>query len=552
TDGTNGGGLNVSLYGPSTWTLSGTSTIKGRVIMSSGGANGILRNTGNLTAGGNTYDTTFRLQNGTFDNQGQLTLTGPLALDNNASRLMNSGTIGQSGGNRLIFLSEGSSAANSGVINLYGIAVGDWGADGGAANTATFTNNAGGAITVSELNVGKYKYGTFNNSGGNTTVSSLLGIGKADNGRTAAAGTNTFNLNSGTVTVNSGATFRLGAFNTASGATGIFNLDGGTLATAVGLIGPGGTNNTGTFNFNGGTLRGTANNLTLLGTGLTAVNVKSGGGTVEIGTGLVNTISANLLDGGGNGGLTKTGDGTLVLSGTNTYTGTTTVSQGKLQIGDAAGLAGSLGGNVVLQNSNSIVFTATANQSYGGVISGTGKLEKYGNGSTLTLSGTGSVISQGIDINNSSTLRNTGSATVGTTTIYNNGGVFNNEGTFTLSGNLQNASWIPNATFANSGTINQTGGNRMIFLNEAASFANTGTITVNRLSVGDWGNDGGAATTATFTNGAGGNMTITDMSVGGWKYGTYNNNGGNLTVASTLNIGKPSDSRTAAAGTNTF
>ncbi|NBP27903.1 MAG: hypothetical protein EBU74_09915, partial [Betaproteobacteria bacterium] len=293
TDGTNGGGLNVSLYGPSIWTLSGTSTITGRVIMSSGGANGILRNAGNLTAGGTPYDTIFRLQNGTFDNQGQLTLTGPISLDNNASRLMNSGTIGQSGGNRMIFLNEGSSAANSGVINLHGIAVGDWGADGGAANTATFTNNTGGAITVSELNVGKYKYGTFNNSGGNTTVSSLLGIGKADNGRTAAAGTNTFNLNSGTVTVNSGATFRLGAYNTASDATGIFNLNGGTLATAVGVTGPSGSNNTGTFNFNGGTLQATANNMTLLGTGLTAVNIRTNGATVDVGSGLTATISAN-------------------------------------------------------------------------------------------------------------------------------------------------------------------------------------------------------------------------------------------------------------------
>lgn len=172
TDGTAGGSVSVSLYGPSTWTLSGTSTITGRVIASSVGANGTLRNTGNLTAGGNTYDTTFRLQNGTFDNQGLLTLTGPISLDNNASLLTNSGTIGQSGGNRIIYLNEGSTATNSGVINLNEIAVGDWGLDGGAANTASFTNNAGGSITVPNLLVGKYKYGTFSNNGGSATVSS--------------------------------------------------------------------------------------------------------------------------------------------------------------------------------------------------------------------------------------------------------------------------------------------------------------------------------------------------------------------------------------------
>jgi autotransporter-associated beta strand protein len=55
---------------------------------------------------------------------------------------------------------------------------------------------------------------------------------------------------------------------------------------------------------------------------------------VNVGAGLTNTISANLLDGGGNGGLTKTGAGTLTLSGNNTYSGNTTVSGGTLSIGN--------------------------------------------------------------------------------------------------------------------------------------------------------------------------------------------------------------------------
>jgi len=331
--------LNLDLYDPSTWTLTGTSTITGRIRVSSGTTNaGTLRNTGNLTAGGTAYDTTFRLLVGVFDNQSQLALTGPLVLDNNASLFRNSGTITQSGGNRIIYLNEGSSFANSGTINLQGIQTGDWGVDGGAAATASFTNSSGGNITVNELWVGKNKYATFINSGGNVTVSTVLGIGKADNGRTAAAGTNTFNLNSGKVTVNSGATFRLGAYNTASDATGIFNLNGGTLATAVGVTGPSGSNNTGTFNFNGGTLQATANNLTLLGTGLTAVNIRTNGATVDVGSGLTATISANLLDGGGNGGLTKTSAGTLILSGANTYAGGTTNSAGTLSVGSSSAL----------------------------------------------------------------------------------------------------------------------------------------------------------------------------------------------------------------------
>ncbi|MFM8458613.1 MAG: autotransporter-associated beta strand repeat-containing protein, partial [Chthoniobacterales bacterium] len=51
--------------------------------------------------------------------------------------------------------------------------------------------------------------------------------------------------------------------------------------------------------------------------------------TISVGSGLVMTNPAVM---GGSGNLTKSGSGTLVLSGNNTYTGSTTVSQGELRM----------------------------------------------------------------------------------------------------------------------------------------------------------------------------------------------------------------------------
>ena len=91
----------------------------------------------------------------------------------------------------------------------------------------------------------------------------------------------------------------------------------------------------------------------------------------------------------GTGRLTKTSGvtagnfGVLVLTGTNTYSGGTTISAGTLQLG-AGGASGSIVGNVT--NNATLAFNRSDALTYAGVVSGTGAVTKSGAG-TLTLTG---------------------------------------------------------------------------------------------------------------------------------------------------------------------
>jgi autotransporter-associated beta strand protein len=103
------------------------------------------------------------------------------------------------------------------------------------------------------------------------------------------------------------------------------------------------------------------------------------------GTGRNVTLSGILSDDDAvQGGFTKTGAGTLTLTGANSYSGETIVSAGTLQIGDG-GATGSIDNASAVTNDAALVYNRSDPVSVGYAISGTGTLTQKGAGAlTLT------------------------------------------------------------------------------------------------------------------------------------------------------------------------
>jgi autotransporter-associated beta strand protein len=116
----------------------------------------------------------------------------------------------------------------------------------------------------------------------------------------------------------------------------------------------------------------------LAGTAASAIVSISGTG-LTVGGDDTSTEFDGVLSGAGS--LTKTGNGNFSVTGTNTYAGGTTISNGTLQIG-VGGTAGSITGNVA--NGATLAFARTDNFSFSGSISGIGTTTNIG---TATLGG---------------------------------------------------------------------------------------------------------------------------------------------------------------------
>ncbi|MFO0439219.1 MAG: filamentous hemagglutinin N-terminal domain-containing protein, partial [Betaproteobacteria bacterium] len=199
------------------------------------------------------------------------------------------------------------------------------------ANT-TLTLSAHGGIV---LNAGITQSG----SSGGLTLSPAGSAGMSGTGSIASTGTVTINTVAGSASTYGGALSGAGrlVYNgpgslTLTGNnsfTGGTTFVGGTLA--MGSASAVGTS--GTLRFTGGTLQYSAANATDYSSRFSS----AGGQSWRIDTnGQAVSFAANVVGAGSS--LTKLGTGTLTLSGTNSYTGATTVSAGTLRAGSATAL----------------------------------------------------------------------------------------------------------------------------------------------------------------------------------------------------------------------
>lgn len=154
-----------------------------------------------------------------------------------------------------------------------------------------------------------------------------------------------FNQNGGLVWGSAGSGNAV-VFGNAATPTGIYNLNGGTLWIAQVRQLNAGAN---VFNFNGGTLKPTINSATFF-QGVDTANIKSGGAIIDT-TNLNITIGQTLT---GVGGLKKLGTGMLVLTGANSYAGSTVVSNGTLVVGPGTPTGG---GSLVVANGATLSVT---------------------------------------------------------------------------------------------------------------------------------------------------------------------------------------------------
>ena len=375
------------------------------------------------------------LDGGTLKYTGALTSTDRLFTVGSNEAGGVTGTLDASGAGALTFSNPGSVAyGTTGQARTLGLT-----GTSTAANTLAplIADNGSGAVSLTKSGVGSWTLSGANSYTGGTTV------------------------NQGTLTVGTGGT--LGA---AAGALTVSNTNTTAAGTAAIL------NLATAVDTTTGSLSGAISTPT---SGTNSATINTGG------TGLNFTVNqtvagtyAGVIAGAGNFALGSSSTNTLVLTGANPYTGTTTISAGTLQLGNG-GVSGSLSGTTAISNNGMLVVNRNnpflgSVDLHGAGITGSGGFSQIGSGTTT------------LDVANSFTGG----------TVISNGQV-----SASVSGSLgSGTSGTASVAIANTATLLLTGaGNLDRVRNDAAINLGGGTV-----AIASGASEGTAATVSGGTN----------------------------------------------------
>jgi outer membrane autotransporter protein len=521
-DGTGGGTLALTKAGTGIMTLGGANTYTGATTINAGtlalaGTGAIAQSSGvDLAASGAIFDISQTTAGASVAALGSTGGAGIVAL----------------GGQTLTITTTGGTF--SGVIQDAGIGAGTGGGltigngsvgitqtlTGANTYTGTTTINAGSALrlsgggSIASSAVGFNAANASLDISGSTLGSSVRGLTSAGAGfGTVSLGANPLTVtgtggsfsgviqDGGALVIGDGvsaASQTLGGANTYTGATTI-SANGTLLLSGTGSVAASsGVNLSGTgatFDISGTASGAAVQDLS----GVAGTTINLGNQALTAGTGNDKTFDGTIQGTGGS--LTKTGSGTLTLSGNNGYTGGTRLQQGTLAVGSNTALgSGTLtlsGGstlqaatsvslaNAITTNATATIDTGANDMTLSGPISGPGGLIKAGSG-TLTLSGNSNylgttIIGLGTLVVNGSI---TGSVAVtGLTTLRGSG---------TIGGSVSVAGFGAPATVAPGNSI----GTLTIGGNYSQDFSSTYQVEVNGSGQSDKIVVAGAATLA--------------------------------------------------------
>ncbi len=504
-----GGAGSLTKSNTGTLVLSGANTyagptniLDGTVRVATNGNLGAVA--GGITFGGTAGSNAILQTTGavTFGNRGVTLNTGGGTVDTNGFNSSLAGVVTGAAGNPLNKTGAGTltltgASTYLGQTNVNGgtLQVGD----GSSAATmigngaAVVVVNSGAALGINLANGGIFANPVTVNGGGSVIANNTAGT-QTVSGVVSGAGT---------VSQTGAGTTVLTATNTYTGAT---TVSAGTLQ-----IGDGVAANASIANSVSTTVNGGATLAIQLLNGEAFINsVTDNGAVVGLNTaGNTQTLSGVIS---GAGTLTQQGAGTTILTGNNTYGGTTTIAAGTLQIGNG-GVSGTLGSGNVVDN-GALIFRRSDTITVANLISGTGTLSQQGTGLTIltntnTYSGATTVTNGTLQIGNGTTvgssIANSASTTVnaGAALAINlaNGETFVNNVTDNGAVNgISSGTQTLSGVISGSGTLNQNGTGTMI-LTGANTYSGVTTITAGTLQIGAGGASGSLGTGNVTDNG---------------------------------------------------